>query len=290
MTDNIMPEERMTVILGESERSPTKAPANALALALEAGSDPGSHALTLHGYFNIGVDMTGRYSGAFPSPVFVVAIFRKTGHLHIQTLTNQDEIPPQYQGAAAEPAITRADGASAAGISESGYFNVDLKAHLGLASDKGIYDVFLWVEDVLSDMASVEKPEAPFGGIGSTLFKRPASTAEIEPLPDEGELTLSTENREEELWFVGQSNTDPVTVVAYVLQTQEPAWMVLSAPKEEEEDKDEKANADEVEPSGLSFAFKASDLLPGIKSDDRILAVAVSGGRRTPLLDLTVSR
>ena len=38
----------------------------------------------------------------------------------------------------------------------------------------------------------------------------------------------------------------------------------------------------------MAFAFKAADLFPGIGPGARNLALAVSDGRRTPLVDVTV--
>lgn len=270
MPDDEILIESKTVVEGQAPLSPTPARANALRLTLEAGDGTAAKpALVLHGYFNLDTTIAGRYSSSLPAPIRVVAVARSTGHIYMSTLARQDDIPPVYRGASAQPSITGPNGPVPRGISQSGYFSVDMKAHLGLADKAETYDVFLWLEDVVSDVVSMDKPAEQGDRPGNRMSYRPPSIATVRSAPRSELLELSAEGVGDERTILGRVGQPAVSIAAYCVNTGQQAWTRLEAEAE----------------AGMEFSIRMADLLPGSKRDDRILIFAISGGKRSALLD-----
>jgi hypothetical protein len=277
MPEDQILQESETVVNGESPLSPAEAPANALKLTLVPGQAFGSAApLTLYGYFNLEVKIAGRYSGRLPGPIRVVAVAQKTGRVYVSTLTKQDDIPPMYRGDAAPPSIVREgpNGPSSEGISESGFFTVDLKRHLGLPDAADTYDVFLWLENVVSDLVSAAKPAERGEHAGNVMFNRPSSIATTRSAPKSELLELFLGYSNNERYVRGRVGHNRVSIIAYSVVSGQVGWTVLQSDGD----------------SGMEFFMKASELIPGSHPDERILAFAIADGKRSSLLDSSAQR
>jgi hypothetical protein len=270
MSDDVAPIPAAAIRFGSTPASPPAAPANALRLALTPGHAPGDPPLVANGFWNLGVDVLGRYTGRPPAPVLVVAVARATGRVHLANLVADDEIPPRWRGgAAAAPTLSRADG-STKGISEQGFFTVDLKRHLALADRPDTYDVFLWLEDVVSDVVSADKPDEHGARPGSALFEQPASIATVKEAPPSDGLAIAAAAHDGARLVRGGSGAERVSIVAHAIESGASGSVVLA-----------------VEPGhGMTFEIDVKRLVPRASAKDRVLVLALAGGKRSPLLSI----
>ncbi len=260
------------VTRGQTALSPAAGSANSLVLTLAPGLLASSPALMLHGAFNLGVDLVGRHGGDMPGPIQVVAISRETGQVFMQHLTRDDDLPPTYRGDSAPPSVVRRGpgGPTTAGISEIGFFRVDLKRQLALPDRAGAYDVFLWIDSVLSEMASAAKRPEPGDRPGALRDDRPATIAKLRLAAASDRLELRTATEGEARHVLGYAGSPRVSVIAHAVQSGVSGWTVLEA---------------EVG-SGIEFDIDVRQLLPGVAPTDRILVLAVAAGRRSALLSV----
>jgi hypothetical protein len=262
-------DDKPTVRHGQSDLSPETGPADSLRLALAPGSIFGLPSLMLHGALHIGSATEGRYSGGMPGAVLVVAVSREAGRAYLGPLVNEDDIPPIYRGDDAPPAITRmTPGGPVPDGTLEVWFSVDLKRHLGLPDAAGTYDVFLWLDAVLSELATAEKPADPGNSPGTRVGERPAELATIRAAPASDRLDLAAERRGTARIIQGECGAGRVTVIAHAVQSRATRWMVLEA----------------LPGPGTAFELDAAALLPEARPEDRILVLAVAAGRRSALL------
>ena len=273
MSDDIPASGPETVIRGQTAESPPLGKANSLRLVLIQGHTLGAPPLMLHGSFNISVDITGRYSGGMPGPILLVAVSHETGRVYMHHLVREDDLPSRYLGDAAPPAITRQGpgGPSSAGISEGGYFRVDLEHHLGLPPRADVYDLFLWLGDTISDLVTATKPNEP-GGVagGGALYGRSPTIAVARSAPGSDRLSLSWEQRLGARYVVGHCGRGRVSIIAHSIQSDVSGWTVLGSEFG----------------GGIEFEIDVQQLLPGFSLHDRIVVTAISAGRRTELVDI----
>ena len=268
------PQEAITY--GENRHSPVEGPANTLKLKVLSHDGLGAAAVVLHGFFNLSVDISGRYRGGLPGAIQLVAVSHATGAVYIRNLAREDDLPPLYLGPSAPPAVVRdgPNGPSSVGITESGFFNVDLKRHLGLAGRADVYDVFLWLEDIASEVTAAVKPEEPGLGPQGLLYHRASSIVTILRTATSPGLELSAGEKDGERRIAGRAGTNRVSIVAQAVESGDIGWTVL------------KIDA----AGGLAFDVKVRDLLPKSGPGDRILVYALADGRRSLLLDMPARR
>lgn len=240
---------------------------------LVPGSSADEPALLLDGFNSLDVALTGRYSQPMPAAIFVAAVSRTTGRAFVHHLTRDDDIPATSLGAGAAPTIVRIDpgGPSTAGISDSSHFQVDLARHLGLPRAAGVFDVFLWAEGVVSDMASASKPAEPGTSLGRETHSRPDSIARVRAIPRSEPLALTMATRQGQPVLVGSTGESRVTVIAHVVESMRPAWTILQTPGDDS--------------TGVAFELDVAALLPGIDAEQRVIAFAVAGGARSAPVD-----
>ena len=271
MSEDAAPPLAATLVFGATPASPPKAPANALRLTLGTSQAVGAPSLTANGFFDLAVDVLGHYRGNPPAPVLVVAVARSTGRVHLAYLVRDEDAPPRYLGAAAAPTITRddlPDGGSSAGISEQGFFTVDLKRHLALPDRPDTYDVFLWLEDILSDVVSADKPDEHGDRPGSALFAQPASIATVKPAPASDGLAIAASARDGERHLRGGCGAERVSIVAHAIESGESGSVVLAVDHGQ----------------GLTFELDLRKLVPRAAAKDRVLVLALANGKRSPLV------
>jgi hypothetical protein len=271
MSDDL--QNSFAVTTGTTPESPPLGPENSLTLKLVPGTILGTSPLLLYGSYNLSVDVTGHYSSLPPAPFLLVAVSRETGAVYMRNLANDDDTTPVYLGDAAPPAVVRntPDGPSSAGIRMTGSFRVDMEYQLTLPGRSGIYDVFLWLDTILSKMATATKPEDPGDSPGGRMYSRPASIATRQAVQRSEVLELSAAQENGERHLRGQSGTLPVSIIAHAVESGETGWTVLTL---------DDASA------GFDFDIKVIDLLPAALPTDRIVAVAVSAGRRSALVNM----
>jgi hypothetical protein len=261
------------VTTGTTPESPPVGPENSLTLKLIPGTLSGAAPLVLHGSYNLSVDVTGHYSSLPPAPFLLVAIARETGRVYVRDLANDDDIPSTYLGEGAPPSVVRSGpgGSSSAGIRMTGSFRVDMAPHLTLPARSEVYDVFLWLDNILSEMATATKPADLGDSPGGRMHNRPATIATTRRISRSDELELSAAQEKGERHIRGRSGTVPVSIIAHAVESGETGWTALTMDEAHE---------------GLEFDIKVKDLLPAARPEDRIIAIAVSGGRRSSIVNM----
>lgn len=103
--------------------------------------------------------MSGRYADVYgsriPGAVYVVAVDTANGHIYYNHAEPSHVVP-----------LTAAmDAGSSAGdstlVSIEGHFNVDLAQQLGLPPQEATYAVFLWLDDMVTEVKTVTLPSDP---------------------------------------------------------------------------------------------------------------------------------
>jgi hypothetical protein len=100
--------------------------------------------------------MTGRYADVYgdriPGAVYIVAIDTARGHMYYNHAEPSHAVP-------LEAVMGSAPGNESTTLASiEGYFNVDLAQQLGLPPKKATYDVFLWLDDVATQVKTVTVP------------------------------------------------------------------------------------------------------------------------------------
>ncbi|QRN97431.1 hypothetical protein JRI60_52310 [Archangium violaceum] len=139
----------------------TQAFAN-LAFTLQPGQSANGPSVALLGVYELGWPYTELYGEQLPKPVTVVAIHSTSGQVFLSDLNPaiEDEeedaiLPLMSDEDAAGPGPARN------ALRESGYFNVDLCALLNLPPDQAYYQVFLWLDDLVTPIQTVQVPANP---------------------------------------------------------------------------------------------------------------------------------
>ena len=92
------------------------------------------------------------YGGQLPSPIHVVAFNKETGEVYCAPLLEPKSPPVRVL-------IPEDTTPSQSGSSQGAAFNIDLTVQLGLPSQEASYKVFLWLDQLLSPVATVDVPE-----------------------------------------------------------------------------------------------------------------------------------
>lgn len=274
-----MPSVVEPVTFARSTDSPPKGAPNTLVMRFTGGGGVNGP-VVLHGSYNIGVELAGRYSGNMPMPVRVVAVSRETGRVHSRLLLRSEDQPPTFLGDAAQPTVTRTSPGrpSKTPITESGAFSIDMKRHLSWPDAAGEFDVFLWIDQIASDLAHVRKAAEPGSNPGAAEFERPTRVALVKPAPSATGPHLSAGSGkaiDRSLRQIhGTGGSGRTSVIAYAQESGIVGWTVVGT--------------DESGP--IEFSVDIARLLPGANPRERIHAFAVGGGRRSELLVLPPGR
>lgn len=124
--------------------------------------------IALLGAYHLGSPYLEYYGGQLSRAIRVVAIDLQNGLVYHADLNGPDH-PPILLEATDEEIAARAAGWS----SESAYFNVDLPVLLGLPKQSSLYKVFLWLDDLISNIEIINIPENPARGNGRPVKRMP---------------------------------------------------------------------------------------------------------------------
>lgn len=267
------------VSFARSAESPPEGAPNTLVMRFTGGGGVNGP-VVLHGSYNLGVDLAGRYSGNLPQPVRVVAVSRATGRVHSRLLLRSEDQPPTFLGDAAPPSVVRTSPGrpSKMPITEGGAFSVDMKRHLSWPDAADEFDVFLWIDGVASDLAHVRKAAEPGSNPGAAEFERPTRVALVKPAPSASGPRLSAGSGkaiDRSLRQIhGSGGAGRTSVVAYAQESGVVGWTVVG-----------------TEDSGpIEFSIDVARLLPGARPNERVYAFALGGGKRSELLVLPPGR
>lgn len=253
------------ISIKEHINSPKKEPANIIKLNLIAPTNDEEPSLLVHGYYNINVDLAGHYSQKLPSPIYIVAVARSSGHVHIQNLVANDDIPARYLGNNGKPTVVKhgPTGPSTKGISHSTFFNVDLKRHLGLGSAEDTYDVFAFLEDIISKVASADKRQEQGDQQDSILYNITAPINHMHPISSASNQ-LAFKQTYEGTVLSGSAASNRISLIVFSISQQQPAWTTLFV-------KDH---------PGIQFDIPLKTFLPDVKPDEKVIAFAMVDGKR----------
>ncbi|MEM7153509.1 MAG: hypothetical protein AAF799_11755 [Myxococcota bacterium] len=130
-----------------------------LKLASAPAQSPTGPTVALLGSYRLGWPYVELYPNQLPKPILIVAVSTTTGEVFSNDL---DAYDPRIQPTAIGPAIADTK-ANAAGPARNipgtaGYFNVDLGARLSLPPEAGYYQVFAWLDDLVTPILTVQVP------------------------------------------------------------------------------------------------------------------------------------
>src|SRR5690606_11401786 len=105
------------------------------------------------------------YGGQFPSPIRVVAIDFSTAQAYSQALSSEKSPPVRVL-------VPRRAPASPPRRAQSARFMAELPTHLGLPPREATYDVFLWLDDVVTPVQRIFVAEDPTRAGGFMTHRR----------------------------------------------------------------------------------------------------------------------
>jgi hypothetical protein len=220
----------------------------ALAFALEPGTSTLGTTVVLSASYLLGWPYTELYGNQLPKPIVVVAIDASSGNAYLSdinvTRTYQTE-EAIYLGLCDQDA--NQPGPTQNRMRMGGYFNVDLPALLGLPPESGYYQVFVWLDDLVTAIQTVQVPaNEARRGIKPGLYQVTGSnlvtvrTSTQSPTAKTGEIRtdLDTSSRSLRVYATlppGALQTPPtgiapgnpvLTILAHNRQAQSFAWYV----------------------------------------------------------------
>lgn len=181
-----------TVWYGETPHSPgIPEEAGLVFRAVQAASKSGP-TVALAAAYRLGSPFLEYYGGQLPRPVWVVAVDAETGRVYHADLNGPDHPPIRL-----ETSDKDAEAAMPGSSSQSARFNLDLAALLGLPEQAGSYRVFLWLDDLVSSVETVQVPANPARGTGRRVASQPAQLVQFwadpaAPKPEPGRIVLGS--------------------------------------------------------------------------------------------------
>lgn len=140
----------------QTPQSPNVPEAPGLLFALAAADSANGPTVALFGAYHLGTPFIEYYGGQLVRAIRVVALDMASGRVYQSDLNSPDH-PPIMLEASDKDVAAAGPGWS----TESGYFNLDLPALLGLPQRAASYRVFLWLDDLISNIVDVQIPANP---------------------------------------------------------------------------------------------------------------------------------
>jgi hypothetical protein len=157
-----------TVWHRQTPQSPLTPESPGLAFRLAAADSTAGSTIALLGAYHLGSPYLDYYGGQLSRAIWVIAINLQNGHVYHADLNSPDHPPIMLEATDEKMAI-----ASPGWSSESGYFNVDLPVLLRLPKESGTYKVFLWLDDLISNIETITIPENSTRGKGQPVKRIP---------------------------------------------------------------------------------------------------------------------
>ncbi|MFB0553029.1 MAG: hypothetical protein ACETWQ_06905 [Phycisphaerae bacterium] len=189
---------------------------------VQATSDLGPTVALMAAYY-LGSPFTEYYGGQLMRAIWIVAVDEQNGRVYQADLNGPDHLPIMI-----EASDEVAEAAMPGWSFESAHFNVDLAALLGLPEQSGRYRVFLWLDDIVSSIKTVDVPANPARGKGRPVASQTSQLVQFGPDPkapkvqaDNIVLALSGEPDDMSIHgaWTPQKGVDPHQVVLWILAT-----------------------------------------------------------------------
>lgn len=145
-----------TVWYQQSPQSPNVPEAPGLLFTLASVNSASGPTVALFGAYNLGTPFMEYYGGQLVRAIRVIAIDVNSGQVYQSDLNSPDHPPIMLEASDKE-----VEEAGPGWSSESGFFNLDLPALLGLPQKEASYRVFLWLDDLISNIVDVKIPANP---------------------------------------------------------------------------------------------------------------------------------
>ena len=183
--EKIMIEGTDKVWYQQTPESPNIPEAPGLFFRLAGANSPNGPTVALLGAYRLGSPFMEYYGGQLVRAIRVVAIDVSSGQVYQSDLNGPDHPPITLEASDKEMAE-----AGPGWSTESGFFNLDLPALLGLPKKSASYRVFLWLDDLISNIVDVQIPANPGRGdghptacspIGAVQFASDPSATEKKP-------------------------------------------------------------------------------------------------------------
>jgi len=169
-------EEKDIIWYGKKAYSPDLPSGTGLFFNIVEAVSASGPTVALAAAYRLGSPYTEYYGGQLPRPIRVVAVHEESGLVYESDLKEPDHPPVRVlitDRAAKEIKPT--------GMIESAYFNVDMPALLRLPEQAGRYKVFLWFDELVSRVVTVDIPANPARGKGKPVAPGPARVVRFGP-------------------------------------------------------------------------------------------------------------
>lgn len=171
-----------TIWYGQTPHSPAVPVAPGLAFTLAPANASDGQTMALLAAYHLGTPFVEYYGGHLPRAIRVVAMNMQTGEVYQSDLNEQD-YPPIILEVTDEEMANASPGWS----TESSYFNVDLLTLLRIPKKAASYRIFLWLDNLISNVEVVDVTEES-GREGVVPLERPS----IESVRFGADSTLAT--------------------------------------------------------------------------------------------------
>lgn len=223
-----------------------------LQFRLVAGESSSGPSIALLAAYKLGWPYLDLYGDQIPKPVLVVAIAASTGKAYVSDL-NVVHLYIEDDAIILDISDEQANlpGPVSNRLSKQGWFNVDLAALLDLPPGSDFYQVFLWLDDLVTPVQTVQVPaNSNRGGVGSpSLFQNEVSTlvavrsSSLSPNATPGEIRTDLDFTQgssfrvyatlpssvlEDMPSGGAPGTPVLTVLAFSRQQRTISWSVAA--------------------------------------------------------------
>ena len=140
----------------QTPQSPNVPEAPGLLFTLAAADSANGPTMALFGAYHLGTPFIEYYGGQLVRAIRVVAVDMASGQVYQSDLNSPDHPPIMLEATDKEVAE-----AGPGWSTESGFFNLDLPALLGLPQRGASYRIFLWLDNLISNIVDVKIPANP---------------------------------------------------------------------------------------------------------------------------------
>lgn len=271
-----------TVWYSQMPQSPPKPEPPGLAFRIADAVSESGATIALLAAYHLGTPYLEYYGGQISRAIHVVAVNLKNGHVYHSDLNGPDH-PPIMIEATDEDMASAPPGSS----SESAFFNADLPVLLGLPKEAESYKVFLWLDDIISNIETIKVPENSARGKG-----RPVKRIAIRNMPFAADPTAPTSRPDAVTLIQTEKSGDKLLNASWfptpVRHPEQPVLWLLATGHRDRSFGWLSVNANEI-PKGLSpvtFSLKIQDLIKTTGVKQKIFAVLISAGSVSDILVL----
>lgn len=269
-----------TIWHGQTPQSPAVPVAPGLAFTLAPANTSSGQTIALLAAYHLGTPFVEYYGGHLPRAIRVVATNMQTGEVYQSDLSAPDH-PPIILEATDEEMANASPGWS----TESSYFNVDLLTLLRIPNTTASYRVFLWLDNLISNVEVVNVPKE-LGREDAAPIERPS----LDRVHFGADASMATiQQNEVSLSLIKSADQQRLQTAWYPVETAHPGQPVLWLLATSHRDRSFgwlSLNADELPEKSAPAVFRIdlSSLLELSDIPQKIFALAIGVNSSSQIL------